>query len=286
MPRIDTGPLAQPAPTSSDPAVLRAELQRRQAEVAELRETLERLRRHQADELRLAASVQRALLPAPRDFEGLELAREFLPYREVGGDYYDFVELAGGRVAIAIGDVMGKGAPAALLVANLKSSLRSQLRAGDFGPAELVTRINRLYHEVAPPGRFASFFVGILELASGQLDFVNAGHDYPFVVREDGSAVDLVEGGPALGLIEAARYEAGRVLMRRGDLMVLFTDGVTDQTNAKGEPYGPRRLRQAAAPRRADPCRIALYSLLGEVQGWSDGCPAEDDRTLLVVKRT
>lgn len=282
QPRGARSRIARPAA----PADLAAELARKDAEIAELRESVAGLRRRLDRDLRLAANVQRALLPPLRDLDGLELAREFLPFREVGGDYYDFVDLPGGRVAVAIGDVMGKGVPAALLVASLKSALRTQLRAGAERPAELVARVNRLFHEVTPRGRFATLFVGIFDLAAGRLDYVSAGHDYPFVVRADGVAQDLSEGGTVLGLIEDASYESGTTEVARGDLVVLYTDGVTDRPNAQGEPYGAARLKQAAARNRGDSARIALYSILGDAQGWSAGCPAEDDRTLVVVKRT
>src|SRR5262245_34684928 len=271
------------APPQPPPEALPSELERRDAEIAELKASLERLQRRMQDELRLAASVQRSLLPQPRDLEGVQLAREFMPFREVGGDYY-VVEMPGRRLVLAIGDVMGKGVPAALLVATLKSALRTQLRAGEFSPAEMMERINRLFYEVTPRGRFASFFLAYLE-ADGRLEYVNAGHDYPFVVCANEVCHELITGGTVLGLVEDARYESGSVQLERGELLVLYTDGVTDRQSAQGEPYGASRLQQAAARSRKDSARIALYSLLGEVQGWSAGCPAEDDMTLLVAKR-
>ena len=256
------------------------------AELQELRDSLAALQRRMEGELRLAATVQRALLPQPRDFDGLELAREFLPFREIGGDYYDVFELPGRRLAIAIGDVMGKGVPAALLFATLKSSVRSELRGAPAPLAEQMERINRLFFEVTPRGRFASLFVGVLCLESGRLEYVNAGHDYPLVVRSDSRVHELIAGGMVLGLVEAGRYESAELTLGKGDLLLLYTDGVTDRVNAQGEMYGPARLQQAAVRSRGDGSRIALYSLLGEVQGWSAGCPATDDMTLLVAKRT
>ena len=272
-------------PAAPDPVAPPAQ-QPEAAELQELRDSLAALQRRMEGELRLAATVQRALLPQPRDFEGLELAREFLPFREIGGDYYDVLELPGKRLAIAIGDVMGKGVAAALLVATLKSSVRSELRGAPAPLAEQMARINRLFFEVTPRGRFASLFVGVLCLDSGRLEYVNAGHDYPLVVRSDSRVCELIAGGMVLGLVEAGRYESAELTLGKGDLLVLYTDGVTDRMNAQGEMYGPARLQQAALDSRGDGSRIALYSLLGEVQGWSAGCPASDDMTLLVAKRT
>ncbi len=238
-------------------------------------------------ELRIARGIQHGLFPegAP-DSPYYEASAHFQPAQELGGDLYDFYTVGEKALAVAVGDVVGKGVPAALLVASLKSALRTQLRAGAERPAELVARVNRLFHEVTPRGRFATLFVGIFDLAAGRLDYVSAGHDYPFVVRADGVAQDLSEGGTVLGLIEDASYESGTTEVARGDLVVLYTDGVTDRPNAQGEPYGAARLKQAAARNRGDSARIALYSILGDAQGWSAGCPAEDDRTLVVVKRT
>lgn len=277
-PALPALPLAPPAAVVSEP-------ERREDELQALRDSLQALQRRMQDELRLAASVQRALLPQPRDFDGWELTREFLPFREIGGDYYDVIELPGRRLAVAIGDVMGKGVAAALLVATLKSSVRSELRTSQLPLHELMARINRLFFEVTPQGRFASLFLGVACLDSGRLDYVNAGHDYPLAVRADGRCKELVAGGTVLGLVEASLYESGSVTLERGDLLVLYTDGVIDRVNAQGEMYGAVRLQQAAARSREDRSRIALYSLLGEVQGWSAGCPAEDDMTLLVAKR-
>src|SRR5262245_59878147 len=186
------------------------------AELQELRDSLSSLQRRMDGELRLAASVQRALLPQPRDFDGLELAREFLPFREIGGDYYDVFELTGHRLAIAIGDVMGKGVAAALLVATLKSLVRSELRGSPAPLHELVARVNRLFFEVTSRGRFASLFVGVVCLDSGRMDFVNAGHDYPLVVRAEPRCEELVAGGTVLGLVETGRYESADVTLARG----------------------------------------------------------------------
>jgi phosphoserine phosphatase RsbU/P len=273
-------------PQAQPPAPQRQQ-QQEAGELERLREALAALQRRMECELRLATSVQRALLPPPKDFDGLELAREFLPFREIGGDYYDVIELPGKRLAIAIGDVMGKGVAAALLVATLKSSVRSELRSAPVPLGELMGRINRLFFEVTPPGRFASLFLGVFCLDSGRLDYVNAGHDYPIVVCADADARchELVAGGTVLGLVETARYESADVTLRRGDLMLLYTDGVTDRVNAQGEMYGAARLQQAAVRSRGDSSRIALYSLLGEIQGWSAGCSASDDMTLLLAKR-
>lgn len=264
-----------------------AELHRKNSELAALYERVEVMARRMAEELRLASNVQRSLMPAPFPHASLDVAREFMPFREIGGDYYDLMPIGPSRLVFAIGDVMGKGVPAALLAANLKACLRSQLQAGDVAPGELVARVNRLFSEVSgvsPRGLFASLFFGVFDFESGRFDYVNAGHDHPFRIAPDGSMEDLVAGGTVLGLLENARFETGTIAVQPGDMFVFYSDGVTDRGNGRGELYGVERLKTAANRSRRDAPRLALYTLLGEIQGWSGGAPADDDMTLIVAK--
>lgn len=260
------------------------ELQRKNEELQRAQERAEAMTRRMSEELRLAAHLQRSLLPPPLQHRHLDLAHEFLPVREIGGDYFDLVPLGPDRFALALGDVMGKGVPAALLTGTLKAGLRAQLALGDATPCELVARVNRLFWEVTPKGLFASLFFGVLDLGEGRLDYVNAGHDHPFVVRQGGSIDALDRGGTVLGLLEAARYERAQAGLGRGDMLVLYTDGVTDRTGVRDESFGLERLKAAALRSRRDSARIALYSMLGEVQGWADGASAHDDMTLVVAR--
>jgi sigma-B regulation protein RsbU (phosphoserine phosphatase) len=264
-----------------------AELHRKNRELAALYERVDVMARRMAEELRLASNVQRSLMPAPFPHASLDVAREFIPFREIGGDYYDLMPVGPNRLVFAIGDVMGKGVPAALLAANLKACLRAQLQSQDVAPGELVARVNRLFSEVSgvsPRGLFASLFFGVFDFGRGRLDYVNAGHDHPFRVAPDGGVEDLVAGGTVLGLMENARFETGTIAVRPGDMFVFYSDGVTDRGNGRGELYGVERLKTAANRIRRDAPRLALYTLLGEIQGWSGGAPAEDDMTLIVAK--
>jgi serine phosphatase RsbU (regulator of sigma subunit) len=260
------------------------ELSRKNAELEGLYHRLEGLARRMADELRLASNMQRSLLPAPVQHGRLEIAREFIPFREIGGDYYDFIELGPDRLAVAIGDVMGKGVPAALMAANLKASVRAQVQGGDTAPEDVTRRVNRLFWDVTPQGLFCSLFFAVFDLQRGVLEYVNAGHHYPFLVRRDGRILDLVEGGTVIGLAEDSLYRRGTARLEPDDLLIFYSDGVTDRGSAEGELFGVERLKEAALRSRADTARIVLYSLLGDVQGWSAGTPAEDDSTLIVAK--
>ncbi len=261
-----------------------AELTRKNAELEALYGRLETMAGRMAEELRLAGNLQRSLLPPPLNHPRLDLAREFIPMREIGGDYLDLLGLGPSRIALVLGDVMGKGVPAALLAANLKACLHAQLQAGDAAAAELVNRVNRLFWEVTPKGLFASLFFSILDFERGVLRYVNAGHDYPFLVRSDGSVDDLATGGTLLGLLESSTYDEAEIPLGPGDTIVLYSDGVTDRDNAAGQPFGVGRLKAAAVDSRRDPARIALYTLLGEIQGWAGGQGPEDDLTLVVAR--
>lgn len=260
------------------------EIARQKAEMEDLRRQMDALAHRMAEDLRLAGGIQRSLLPPPVEHKHLDLAREYMPFREIGGDYYDFVPLGTQGLALAVGDVMGKGVPAALLAATLKASVRSHLQTGEPSWTELVCRINRLFWEVTPAGLFASLFFGVVDAGGRTLDYVNAGHFYPFVVHPDGSVDDLEAGGAVLGLVEEAPYETGRLPLDRGDTIVFYSDGVTERSNPEGELYGIERLKDAARRSRHDPARISLYSILGELQGWSGGLAPEDDTTLIVAK--
>ena len=260
------------------------ELSRKNAVLEDLYTRVEALAGRMGDELRLAAHLQRGLLPPAFHHPRLEVAGEFLPFREIGGDYYDLVAISQDRIAFALGDVMGKGVPAALLAANLKACLRAHLQAWDGALEQLVARVNRLFWEITPKGLFASLVFGVFDLAQRRFEYVNAGHDHPFLVSEDGGIRDLDSGGTVLGLLEGSTYERGEVALRSGDVLVFYSDGVSDRANLKGDSYGVGRLKEAALRTRRDGARIALYSLLGDVQGWTGGAPAEDDMTLVVAK--
>jgi serine phosphatase RsbU (regulator of sigma subunit) len=261
-----------------------AELARKNAELEAVYARLEKLARRMADELRIASQVQRALLPPPLVHPRLDLAAEFIPAREIGGDYYDVIALDRGRVAVSLGDVMGKGVPAALLAANLKACLRAHVEAGGEDPGETIARVNRVFWDVTPKGLFATLFFGVFDFGRGTLHYVNAGHEPGVLVRPDGRADLLDAGGTVLGLFEESDYRAGLAEVAPDDLLVLFSDGLADRSAPSGELFGAGRLLEAAVRARRDPVRIALYSLLGEVQGWSGGRPAEDDQTLIVAR--
>lgn len=260
------------------------ELARKNAELETLSRRLEKLAGRMTQELRLASQFQRALLPPPLHHPRLELAAEFIPVREIGGDYYDVIPLDEGRIAVTLADVMGKGVPAALLAANLKACLRAHVHEGADDPGEVIARVNRIFWDVTPKGLFATLLFGVFDFEAGVMSYVNAGHEPGVVVGRDGQ-IDLLDaGGTVLGLFEDSKYATGRVRIAPDDLLVLFSDGLADRSAPSGDLFGADRLRDAASRAYGDPVRIALYSLLGEVQAWAGGRPAEDDQTLILAR--
>ncbi len=240
-----------------------------------------------AQELERAAEIQNHLLPAEGPpIPGYQVCGSSVPCRAVGGDYYDYIPLPGGRCAIALGDVAGKGLPAALLMCSLHATLRALMEL-DLPPAETMSRMNRLLARSIPANRFVTFFLGILDPARHALLYVNAGHNAPFLVRAIGGDPERLERtGRPLGLFETSPYEARETALRPGDLLVCYSDGVTEERNAGGEEFGEERLLELAR-RPADDLPTAIVERVTAAVGeHHTGSPPQDDITLVVLKRT
>lgn len=238
-----------------------------------------------ARELERAAEIQRKLLPEkPPEVEGVELAGYNVPCRTVGGDYYDFLRLPGGRVGLVVADVAGKGMPAALVMSSLQA--RIEVLAEDASDvAGLLGRLNRLLQANSPPNCFVSLFFGALDPASGKLVYSNAGHNPPFVVRRGGETEYLPAGGPVLGILPGVSYEQKECVLDDGDLLVLYSDGVTEAVNASGEEFGEERLAAFCAERRRLSAADLVEELKRALRQWVGERPAEDDITLVAAKR-
>jgi serine phosphatase RsbU (regulator of sigma subunit) len=236
-------------------------------------------------DLEIARQIQFGLLP----FEGLErdgwLVRAAMrPANTVGGDYFDLVDLGDGRVAVVVGDVAGKGMPAALLMALLQGSLRTLVTAGLRG-ADLVAKLNAHLCANIPPNRLVTLFYSEID-PDGRLVFVNAGHNPPRLARAGGAREALATGGVALGILPDGTYEASQTRLGAGDRLVLYTDGITEAANPRDEEFGEARLDATLAARRADPPEALLEGLTTEVLAFCGGARPGDDMTLVVVDRT
>jgi serine phosphatase RsbU (regulator of sigma subunit) len=235
-------------------------------------------------DLEIARQIQFGLLP----FEGLTrdgwLVRASMrPANTVGGDYFDLVDLGDGRVAVVVGDVAGKGMPAALLMALLQGSLRTLVTAGLRGEA-LVAKLNAHLCANIPPNRLVTLFYAEVE-PDGRLVYVNAGHNPPRLARAAGAIETLQGGGVALGILPDFAYERCETSLGSGDRLVLYTDGITEAANPRDEEFGEARLDAALSARRADAAEALLQGLTGEVLAFCGAARPGDDMTLVVVDR-
>ncbi len=236
-------------------------------------------------DLTQAAEIQRGILPeeAPQA-PGLDLAGFNLPCRTVGGDYYGFVTYPSGRVGLALGDVSGKGMPAALMVMAFDARLRV-LAEIEESPERLVTRLNKITCASCPSNRFITFFYGVADPAAGELAFANAGHNPPFIVRASGKVESLDGGGPVLGIVPFAPYKQERTRLDPGDLLVIYTDGVTEANNISEEEFGEERLVEVLRRHRGEPAGAIVNAVMEALGKFTMGAPQGDDITLVVARR-
>jgi len=234
-------------------------------------------------DLALARSIQAGLLPErPPEIAGFEIGVAHRASQMVGGDYYDFVPLDPENLLIAVADVEGKGVASALVMANLQATLRA-LVTHLHAVERLLAAINRVMLSDTRAKKYMSMFVGLLDQHNRALQYVNAGHVPPVVVRAAGESVALEEGGTVVGLLPDVVYKRGLIALEPGDIVVACTDGITEATDAQDEEYGRERLVEAVRRRRDSPAQRIVESILDEVGNFTRG-GQEDDRVLLVLK--
>jgi serine phosphatase RsbU (regulator of sigma subunit) len=255
------------------------------AEGLERARELEKERDRLEQELDLARRIQARLLPArPPRIPGLDVAGVSESAREVGGDYYDHIDLGGGRVLLVVADVSGKGVPAALLMSGFRASLMSQdTSRGE--PAPMATRLNDFLVRSVEPGRFVTAFLGFLDAGSGQFVYVNAGHNPTVLVRKSGAVEMLTQGGLILGIMPDSPFEAGETTLAPGDLLALYTDGVTEGANAAREQWGEERLVAALRASADEPAAAVAARIVREVRAFEGESGPADDITVLVARR-
>jgi serine phosphatase RsbU (regulator of sigma subunit)/pSer/pThr/pTyr-binding forkhead associated (FHA) protein len=234
------------------------------------------------EELAIAREIQQALLP-PRDktLPFVDACSLNLPCREVGGDYFDYFDLDGGRLGFALGDVAGKGMPAALLAAMLQGIFCAQTLLNLPLPS-MIANVNCSLARRGTGSRFVTFFFGILD-SEGTCTYTNAGHNPPLLVRPDGSLEELTEGGMVLGLFAQAQYISKEVKLEPGDHLVLFTDGVVEALNLAGEEFGQQRLCDALKRNVRASAPDMLRSLKDDLIAFSANAPQHDDITMMVL---
>ena len=256
---------------------------------------IENARLHQAivekekieKELEIAGSIQRRLLPKelPR-IQGYDVDAIARPSRLVGGDYYDFLPLEDGRLALVLADVSGKGVPASLLVSTLHASLHAYVHKQPY-LCRLAADVNSILFEHTEAERYITSFMGILDPRSGTLTYVNAGHCFPFFVKSvDSSIVPLSATGLPLGMFEGMTYECGSISMAPQDVLVIYTDGVTEAMNRSFEEYGEDRFRRIMLKSRHQNAGPFLGTVVADVEQFVAGEQQSDDLTMIVLKRT
>jgi sigma-B regulation protein RsbU (phosphoserine phosphatase) len=240
-------------------------------------------KRRMEEELAVARHIQRSLLPARTPVrDGLEIAAMTRPCRQVGGDFYDFLDFGSEGLGLAVADVSGKGVPAALILSSLQATLRAEARPGR-SPAPVVRRINQRLCGDLQPGSFASLLFGHLDVDAGTFHYVNAGHPAGLVLRQDGAIERLSEGGLLLGVESGALYEIGVASFGPGDLLVLYSDGVTDVLNGEEEEFGAERLERLLPHLAHLPLQGIVDRIVDTVETFVGGA-LPDDLTLLVAR--
>ncbi|OGU27334.1 MAG: hypothetical protein A2X66_03565 [Ignavibacteria bacterium GWA2_54_16] len=237
-------------------------------------------------ELEIAGAIQRKLLPKelPK-LSGYEIDAVARPTRLVGGDYYDLIPLKNGNIALVIADVSGKGVPAALLVSTLHASLHAYIEAAS-DLSLLAARLNGVVHENTEAERYITLFMGILEPQSGSLSYINAGHCFPFFLSLGGSSISSLSAtGLPLGMFEGVTFETGTVTLKPSDVLVLYTDGVTEAMNRAFEEYGESRFQQVMIRAKNQNASSFLGSVVADVETFVSGEQQSDDLTMMVLKR-
>lgn len=261
------------------------------ANVAAIRIERERLalveetQQRQAMELDQAAEIQKRHLPqCPPLWPGLEVAGLHNPCRTVGGDYHDYLQLPDGRHGIIVADVAGKGMPAALMMMTLQARVQTLIETTR-SIAEFSSRLNRNMHLTCAPNRFVTVFVSAFDPATNMLSYTNAGHNPGLLLHADGGVEQLTVGGMFVGLIPLLTYQEIEIPLLEGDLLVLYTDGITEQENLAGEEFGMDRLADALRENRGRPLDALLDEVQRAVTVWTQGVPVADDQTVVLVRR-
>lgn len=255
--------------------------------------SLERARLHEdslknrrfEEQLNIAREIQRTFLPAhnPSIF-GYDMAGTNISSGEVGGDYYDFIRIVDSHLGVAIGDVSGKGIPAALIMASFRASLIAEIR-NNYSIRTICQKVNSLLFESLEPGNYVTAVYGVLDTKNHIFTFSNCGHNLPFILRADGSVEYLREGGPVLGVAQDGVYEERAIVIAPGDMMVLYTDGVTETFAESGEEFGLDRLIELVKANRKKTAAEIEDLIYKAVTEFASAKHVFDDLTMVIIKR-
>jgi serine phosphatase RsbU (regulator of sigma subunit) len=256
--------------------------------LAEQRRSLSRQVRAQRDalsaELRRAAEVQQRLLPREAPvIPGCEFAGMMSPAKQLGGDYYDYIPLPQGHMGLVIADVSGKGTEAALFMPSIEVALRMDASAS-MRTDEILSTLNKVLYEVADQTRYITIFYAKLDPVSRTLQYTNAGHPPPLILRESEEPIWLLEGGPVVGMLPEATFEMGSVPLLPGDVVVFYTDGVVEAQNTNGDFYSTERLLSVVRANRHRSAQELVSAIQTSVVSFAANRELQDDLTLMVLK--
>jgi sigma-B regulation protein RsbU (phosphoserine phosphatase) len=238
------------------------------------------------EELNTAKEIQINLLPKePPRIEGYDFAAINIPAKEVGGDYFDFIKITESKLGFCLGDITGKGLPAALLMANLQATLRGQALYTN-SCCENIKRVNRLLYLSTDPTKFATLFFGIIDTQNHILTFCNAGHDNPFLIQQDNTIIRLYTGGLLLGCLADYTYQEEVIQFNSDNLLALYSDGVTEAMNETDEEFGEQRLQKILLDNRKKSAENIITIILDAVRTHAGNRSQSDDITLMIIKRT
>ena len=237
------------------------------------------------EEMRLAYEIQVDLLPKSQPvLPGYKIAGKSIPAKDVGGDYFDFIPDGDKILAFCLGDISGKGIPAALLMANLQATLRGQTLMGK-DCKDCVSFANEiLYHNTAP-NKFATLFYGVIDSTKNELNYCNAGHNNPFYFSHDNKLTPLDKGGLIVGIMPSVPYEEEKIPFNSGDLLVIFSDGVNEAMNAAEEEFGEQKLIDLIIKNRHESPENLIDIIINNVKIFTSGQAQSDDITVVIVKR-
>ena len=237
------------------------------------------------NELELATEIQQSFQPsAPPVMDGYEFQGISFSCYEIGGDYYDFIPQHDGKMLIALGDVSGKGTAAALLMSSLHAAIHAQV-AAKTSLHQMIKSVNEYLAENTPTNRFVTLFAAELDSQTGVINYINAGHNPPLIGRADGKVQHLDAGGFPLGILPMAEFEVGQTRLEPGEALVIYSDGVSEANNLKGDEFGMERLTQVVSKNLQSSASGMRDKVEAALSAFTQTAPANDDITLVIVKR-
>ena len=238
------------------------------------------------NQLSITREIQRSFLPdSDPVIDGYDIAGKNIPSEQVGGDYYDFIRIVGSQLGVAVGDVSGKGIPAAIIMASFRSSLIAEIR-NNYSISEICSKVNSLLYESIGSGNFVTAVYGVLDSEKHIFTYANCGHNQPILLNQDGRIERLKEGGQILGISPKVEYRQGQVDLKPGEIIVFYTDGVTEVFDGKGREFGEAKLIAALKEHRQKRAADMLKNIVDSVREYAAAEHIFDDLTMVILKRT